>query len=134
MAGLRGFAGSLVLALVLIIVLLTTWACMVAGVVWMLAAVIGPGPALLSVGGGMGGLVLLSVLVALILRGPVGARPPARAPAGFLRAVMTVATMPGGPRLLLGLSAVVFAILAAVALLLATRRSGKGPDDPSKAR
>ena len=66
------------LALVLIIVLLTAWACMVAGVVWMLAAVIGPGPALLSVGGGMAGLVLLSVLVALMLRGPVGARPPAR--------------------------------------------------------
>lgn len=129
MTGLQGVVRSAVLTLVLMIVLVTAWVCVIAGLVWMLAGRVGAGPALLWVSGGLIALIVLPLTVAAMTQAPDRTRPSAKASAGVLRGVMAVAGLPGGPRLLLMMVSALFGLLALVALLVATRRSVDAPAD-----
>ena len=125
MPGPKGIVRWSVLALGLVLALVTAWVCVVSGLVWMLAGTLGVGPALLCVGGTLIGLVALFLGLAA-LSGAKGQQGRSIAgPTGLLRGVLTVAGMPGGLRLLLASSSVLFALLAMVALLLATRKTGR---------
>lgn len=129
MTGLQGVVRSAVLTLVLMIVLVTAWVCVIAGLVWMLAGRVGAGPALLWVSGGLIALIVLPLTVAAMTQAPDRTRPSAKASARVLRGVMAVAGLPGGPRLLLMMVSALFGLLALVALLVATRRSVDAPAD-----
>jgi hypothetical protein len=133
MPGLQQVARSVVLALVLMVLLVTAWVCLIAGLVRMLADTAGPGPALLWVGGGLVALVVLTLGTAAIVAGRERDRKTgtgaAKGAAGLLRGVVTVAGLPAGPRLLLVSASVFFALLAILALLLATRRTGTASPD-----
>ena len=125
MPGPKGIVRWSVLALGLVLALVTAWVCVVSGLVWMLAGTLGAGPALLCVGGTLIGLFALFLGLAA-LSGAKGQQGRSIAgPTGLLRGVLTVAGMPGGLRLLLASSSVLFALLAMVALLLATRKTGR---------
>lgn len=129
MPGLQGIVRSAVLTLFLTVVIVTGWACVIAGLVWMLAGRIGAGPALLAVGGGLIALILLPLSAAVMTRAPDRTRAKAKVSTDVLRGVMAVAGMPGGPRLLLMMVSALFGLLALVALLVATRRSVGAPAD-----
>lgn len=122
--GLQGIVRSAVLTLFLMVVIVTGWACMIAGLVWMLAERIGGGPALLAVGGGLMALILLPLSVTVMTRAPDRTRPTAKVSTDLLSGVMAVAGMPGGLRLLLMMVSALFGLLAIVALLASTRRTG----------
>ncbi len=91
MPGLQRVMRSALLTLVLVFVLVTAWACVIAGFVWMRAGRVGTGPALPSVGGGVIALIVPPLSVAAMARAPDWTRPSAKALAGVLRGVMTVA-------------------------------------------
>ncbi len=91
MPGLQRAMRSALLTLVLVFVLVTAWACVIAGFVWMLAGRVGAGPALPSVGGGVIALIVPPLSVAAMARAPDWTRPSAKALSGVLRGVMTVA-------------------------------------------
>ena len=129
MMGWQGIVRSTVLMLFLMVVIVTGWACVIAGLVWMVAERIGAGPALLAVGGGLMALILLPLSLAVMTRAPDRTRPTAKVSTDLLRGVMAVAGMPGGIRLLLMIVSALFGLLALVALLVATRRSVGAPAD-----
>jgi hypothetical protein len=129
MPGLKRVALSVMLALVLGGMVVTAWGCLIAGLVWMVAGMTGPGPALLWVGGGLVVLVALSLGLATVAAGRDRGGKTGTDAAGLLRGVVMVAGLPAGPRLLLASASVFFALLAALALLLATRRTGKATPD-----
>lgn len=135
MPGLQGIMRWFALALGLVLVLVTAWVCVVSGLVWMLAGAIGMGQALFCVGGTLMGFLALSLgLAALAGARGQGGRSVA-GPTGLWRGVLALAGLPGGLRFLLASSSVLFALLAMVALLLATRRTGRIPQsDRTQAR
>lgn len=82
MPGLQRAMRSALLTLVLVFALVTAWACVIAGFVWMRAGRVGAGPALPSVGGGVIALIVPPLSVAAMARAPDWTRPSAKALSG----------------------------------------------------
>lgn len=123
MPAVQGVLRAAAAGFFLLVVLVTAWACLIAGLVALLTAGIGFGPALLTLAGGLLALLLLWLAVAMALRPPRAGQPGTGLSRTVLRGVMVV---PGGLRLLLILTSLLFTLLAVLALLLATRRPAAG--------